>query len=331
MLKILLYNFRFIYIYYISQVLLFLIRFYKFNFRNIKKGQGIVYMADGKRNPGGLCDRLHGILSCFKYSKDHNIKFHIYFNHPFQLKDYLNVSNNSIYLNDSDALDVFPSALPLNIFTKHGELGYSRQKESKFQVRFINLAKRLFKNSQLQVYTNARIYEDDKEFSLLFHELFSPCERLESELKLHSKMLNNNYIATVFRFQNLLGDFSECGIKELRMEEQLKLMQLNKAKIEEIYNNLKSKETKILVTSDSRKFLDYVDELSFVYTIPGKPVHMSFTENVSYDTHLKSFVDLFMISNAQKVYLLCTDRMYHSRFAEFAAMIGNKPYVEIFY
>lgn len=81
-----------------------------------------------------------------------------------------------------------------------------------------------------------------------------------------------------------------------------------------------------MVTSDSRKFLDVVDKLDYVYTIPGKVVHMSYTEDMHFETHLKSFVDLMMLADAEKLYLLVTGDMYHSGFAESASFINNRPY-----
>ena len=86
---------------------------------------------------------------------------------------------------------------------------------------------------------------------------------------------------------------------------------------------------KILVTSDSRKFLNEIDKEEWSYTIPGKLVHMSYTPIHNFETHLKSFVDLLVLSEAEKLYLLVTDDMFHSGFAESASLINNKPYEEI--
>ena len=45
-----------------------------------------------------------------------------------------------------------------------------------------------------------------------------------------------------------------------------------------------------------------------------------------FETHLKSFVDLLMLADAEKLYLLVTDDMFHSGFAESASLINNRPY-----
>ena len=83
---------------------------------------------------------------------------------------------------------------------------------------------------------------------------------------------------------------------------------------------------KFLITSDSRKFLDIIDKIEWVYTIPGTLVHMSYTPVHDFETHLKSFVDLLMLADAEKLYLLVTDDMFHSGFAESASLINNRPY-----
>ena len=46
---------------------------------------------------------------------------------------------------------------------------------------------------------------------------------------------------------------------------------------------------------------------------------------------MKSFVDLFVLSKAEKIYLLQTGNMYHSGFAQCASMVENIPYEEIIF
>ena len=55
-------------------------------------------------------------------------------------------------------------------------------------------------------------------------------------------------------------------------------------------------------------------------------MHMSYSNNKDFDVHLKSFVDLMMLADATKLYLLVTKPMFHSGFAESASFINNRPY-----
>ena len=89
-------------------------------------------------------------------------------------------------------------------------------------------------------------------------------------------------------------------------------------------------DNKILVTSDSGRFLQEITkQLDFVRIIPGKVVHMDHTANAAFDTYMKSFEDMLLLSKADKIYLLQTGDMYHSGFAKRASMINNKEYEEI--
>lgn len=83
------------------------------------------------------------------------------------------------------------------------------------------------------------------------------------------------------------------------------------------------------MTSDSITFLEHARKRDFVYVIPGTVVHMEWTTDASENIYLKSFVDLFMLSYAEKVYLVVGPDMYRSGFAERGAMISGVPYEEI--
>lgn len=287
---------------------------------------GIIYMADGKCNPGGLCDRLWGILSLYKISKKLNMPFFINFTEPFNLSDYLSPNSVDWFIKKNEIVSNKSQVNLLYVFCASGRFGYDLYKESVIQMKYIynNIHDR---NSQYQVYTNAHFVENPLEFSVLFHELFIPNKHLVDAINYNQIKIKDKYIAIVLRFQNLLGDFEEGKIMPLEEQKQQNLINKLHNKIVEIHQETYN--YKILVTSDSRKFLDSLVNLDFVYTIPGKVVHMSFTEEKDYETHLKSFIDLYMVSQAEKIFLLISDRMYRSGFAKFASMINNKSYSEI--
>ena len=58
---------------------------------------------------------------------------------------------------------------------------------------------------------------------------------------------------------------------------------------------------------------------------------MDHTSDASNEVYMKSFVDLFVLSKAEKIYLLQTGDMYHSGFAKQASMIENVPYEEVLF
>jgi len=87
---------------------------------------------------------------------------------------------------------------------------------------------------------------------------------------------------------------------------------------------------KVLVTADSKTMTDAAAKLPYVYVIPGEIAHMGFTGTDSaLAAHLKTFLDFYMISGAEKVYFARHPILYRSTFAGTAAAIGNRPYEEI--
>ena len=46
-------------------------------------------MADGLIKQGGLADRLRGIVSLYKFCKENDLVFTIYFSVPFNMQEFL--------------------------------------------------------------------------------------------------------------------------------------------------------------------------------------------------------------------------------------------------
>lgn len=273
---------------------------------------GAIVMIDGLQIHGGFADRIRGICTIYWFCKIHKIPFGIYYTSPFKLENYLlpnkvnwKVCENEISRNVNYAKPVFL----MEWMFPH-----------KYHNLYLYLSCKLTKK-QLQIYTNSHFYYNH--FSDAFHELFKPAPRLNDAIEYNKRQIGGKYIAMVFRFQQLLGDFKEANFKILSSEEQKTLIEKCIKKVSEFYDS----QYKILITSDSRKFLDEIDKrLDFVYTIPGNVVHIDYTDNANYDTYLKSFVDFYMLSDAEKIYLVVTDDMYQSGFPKTASKVNNRPF-----
>lgn len=161
--------------------------------------------------------------------------------------------------------------------------------------------------------------------------MFQPTAPLLAAIEYNQKQIGNKFIAMVFRFQQLLGDFKEEGYKILSDNEQGALIKKCIGEVKELHDERHPNKI-ILVTSDSGRFLQEITkQLDYVRTIPGNVVHMDHTANAAFDTYMKSFEDMLLLSKADKIYLLQTGDMYHSGFAKRAAMINNKEYEEIIF
>lgn len=277
-----------------------------------KKFQGIIVMINGLQLHGGFADRIRGICTIYWFCKIHNIPFAISHTAPFKLEDYLLPNKINWIIEEESISHSKKNAKPVFLM------------EWMFPHKYHKLYLQLncfFSRKQLQIYTNSHFYYDH--FSESFHDLFKPAPKLSKAIEYHKKQIGDKYIAIVFRFQQLLGDFKEGNFKVLSKREQDFLIEKCIKKVSEFkYCN-----KKILITSDSRKFLNTIEKrLNYVYTIPGNIVHIDYTENANYDTYLKSFLDFYMISEADEVYLALTDDMYKSGFPKTASKVNNRHF-----
>ncbi len=283
-----------------------------------------IAMVDGETFHGGMCDRFKGIISLYAYCKYRGLPFRIKYTYPFHLEDYLSPSTYDWTIKKGEYTD--------NPF-------YSRI----LYMRGEHLASRLLHlktRKQIHFYTNRdclthinRAYATEGnppfEWGELYRELFKPGQVLQERLEVIKKELGENYYAAVFRFQNLLGDFREYHYKS--MEDQDEKEQL----IGKCLQALKTLQTEhgnqtLLVTSDSVTFLKRAVQLERVHIISGTLVHIDGQKNSvlenSYEVYLKSFLDFYALSGAQKIYRVGTSYMYPSEFPVYAAKIHNVPF-----
>ena len=283
-----------------------------------------IAMVDGETFHGGMCDRFKGIISLYAYCKYRGLPFRIKYTYPFRLEDYLSPSTYDWTIKKGEYTD--------NPF-------YSRI----LYMRGEHLASRLLHlktRKQIHFYTNRdclthinRAYATEGnppfEWGELYRELFKPGQILQERLEVIKKELGENYYAAVFRFQNLLGDFQEYHYKS--MEDQDEKEQL----IGKCLQALKTLQAAhgnqaLLVTSDSVTFLKRAVQLEGVHIISGTLVHIDGQKNLapenSYEVYLKSFLDFYTLSGAQKIYRVGTSYMYPSEFPVYAAKIHNVPF-----
>lgn len=283
----------------------------------------VIFMANGFCNHAGLCDRFKGMTTLYGWCKENKIDFRIYHVHPFNLDDYIipnlydwQISNEHISYNKKQ---VSVNHCMLNqLVKKQIQSGEISSLEHKW---FIN---RLFKTNKKQLHFYTNMYpESDQLFGIYFRELFKPSLRVEKEIKNHLKHIGQEYISVSFRFMQLLGDFKDCDGRILLDNQQELLIH----KSTNILYNIKEQNPdveRMLVTSDSMKFLQAARQLPFVYIIKGEIGHINFIH--SDEVNMKTFLDFYMIANAKKIYLAKSGEMYNSDFARRASMIYNKPF-----
>lgn len=283
----------------------------------------VVCIYDGKIKNGGLADRLRGIVSVYEICKKQNLDFKIVFTSPFNLSKFLVPNNIDWKIKEND----------LNYNTKITDICYidtltGREYEAKKQKQWF---RREFKKKYLEfhVRTNAT-YSYYRDYSTLFNELFKPSPKLYNSIETQKKILGAGYISTSFRFMNLLGDFNETVELHdmLTKEEQNDLIAKNIEQLQLLHDKHPGK--RILVNSDSTTFLQTAAKLDYVYVIPGNITHIDGkNDSKEYETYEKTFLDFFMIANAEKIYLMRTGQMYNSGYPFAASKIYNRPFEKI--
>lgn len=278
--------------------------------------KGVIFMIDGRTVHGGLSDRLRGLFSVYEYAKQSGREFKIAWDYPFLLQDYLAPASFDWIVN-RHSLPYDRKNVSVKFFNSYSALDND-------ETMYFKL---LQTDKQLEyVYSNVTLHEE--RFAEYFKELFRPVPKLSASIDMCLKEIGGKYVSITFRFIGLLGDFKDTPIYGLLNEEEREIY-INKALSAVRYiKTLHPEMEKILVTSDSGLFLKRLEGLPFVYVIPGTVVHMDRTVNNDYGLHAKSFLDLLLISRAEKCYSYGYGRMFkYTRFAKTAALIGGKQLI----
>lgn len=292
----------------------------KNNIQDENLRNALITFVDGRMYHGGLTDRFKGIIDGYLSALYLNRPFKIKYNFPFDLTDYLLPNKYDWTIDDNNISNSFFHTKVLCTSHENG--------------------KRTFKiksDKQIRLYTNWDYFRQfdfppfDKEWGDVFNYLFKPSPLLQKHIDQTMCQLGCDYIAVVFRFQNLLNDFKEYKFQPIKDNEyKEKLIQANLDELKKLAetNKVDGKMLKILVTSDSSTFLDRAVEIPNVYAIKGKTAHMD-TKNNGNTNNLKAFLDFFMVSKAKAVYAIVIDDMYCSEFPIYAAKVGNIPFTRV--
>lgn len=278
----------------------------------------VVFMADGFRRASGLADRLRGIVSLYGYCLDHDLDFRINFTHPFPLQKYMRPADVDWLIAPEEMCWNSRDARTFHLVTVNN---HNRRREVAYQRR--RLQKCLGKRRLRQAHVYTAFDCEDERFEYLFNRLFRPAPEVQAIVKNIQQRLGENYISVSARFMELLGDFTEPkqARHPLGEQEQLILM-------EQCVNaiiKLHKPEQRILLTSDSNKFLHFAaSRLDFIDVIEGEVCHISVDSDNRDSADLKTFADFFAIAGASESYLLLRGDMYNSNFSRRSAQSAGR-------
>lgn len=282
-------------------------------------GKTIVYMADGRRLHGGLADRLRGIVTTWKYCKEHGVNFRINFVEPFRLEEYLLPAEYDWRLRTGE-LSYNKTACKAVFQDTRGDTG---ERELRWQRR---VSERQFSGSWRQFHVYTAFYYAENEFGPLFSELFRPTPRLQAVIDKTVSQCGSRFISVTTRFRELLGDFKEPvkGVVPLDDAAAAGLIERLLDKIGELKE--RHNVERVFVTSDSARFLKAASALDYCVTLEGGISHID-ANGPNDNADLKTFADFLTIARAETSYLLLGSKMYNGNFAKRAAALGGHPYV----
>ena len=290
----------------------------------------VVVMVDGVHSHGGLTDRFRHILSIYSCCKQKKIPFYIYYVYPCDLSLILDPNQYDWRIGSSELTYTRYDSKEICLWVDDPD--ESLQTKKKINQQHVSmLDKEIGSGKRVQYHIYGNSYFAEGHYRELFVELFKPSQYLQERIDGVREQLPDSYEAVTLRFQQLLGDFTEGSFTVLPESERENLIQCCIKKIDSLYSSCYFSTSKLLVTSDSPTFLERVRELPYVRTIPGKMEHMDFTKNRDLEMNAKAFVDLFLLSQAQRLTLIQAGGMYKSGFPKFAAELGGKLYNELLY
>ena len=286
-----------------------------------KRKPMLVFMVNNAKGfyVGGMVDRFKGIISTYAWCKQRNLEFRIRHIFPFELAEYLEPSQYDWRLKDNEFTT---SIWDATLMRARGEYGRRliRKKQVKKQIHYYGNRDFLPQINQAGG-TNYTWGE-------LFQELFQPCKELASIVDLKMNAIGKPYIAAVFRFQNLLGDFQEYKFSTLNDDKSREAL-IGKCLVGLIDLQKRYSGIPVLVTSDSSTFINRASKLSGVCSVGGERVHIGCTSDATYDTYLNSFIDFYMLANSQRIFSIGTNEMYPTQFPMYAAKVNDVPFERV--
>lgn len=279
----------------------------KFRLNAKYNGGTFAFVVDPKFSHCGLADRLKAIITCYNLAKKNGYSFSIIHERPFALQKYL-LPNHVNWVKRYDELNYsVGNTIFYNETNWHEEKGLKKGKEYHCYCYTGNLLPKVFADT-------------GEEWSHLFNELFVPCDEIMERIYA-TGFREKSYVAVHFRFVNALENFENNYDNALStQEEKDNLIKRCKDGLGGVKKENPGQD--VLVFSDSKVFLDSIQDLP-VRTLDSASVgHISFTYGD--DSIMKTFLDMFMLSRASKVYIAHAPELYNnSCFALVGARIGN--------
>ncbi|WP_257606493.1 hypothetical protein [Gabonia massiliensis] len=282
---------------------------YTYKKDKVVTGNTVFFIIDPQISHPGLVDRFKAIIGSYYIAKQSGFNFKIIFDYPFSLHKYLNTNKHN-WVGSTEELSYSIRNSRIISYNGSGKIPTLNKKINQYHI-YCYIGYDILLTNHVHNYTDL--------WSELFQELFRPQKILQKRLE--ELKLPQKYIAVHLRFVNALENFEENQFNFLSEEKKQKLIERCLNAISSIIN--KNPNKKIYIFSDSQTFLDIIQKLP-IYTIKGPVGHISFHgENDA--IIMKTFIDFYAISQAEKVIQILAPEMYNTVFSYYAAILGKIP------
>ena len=252
-------------------------------------------------------------LSCQETGRDYRLLF----THPFVLTDYLQPADYDWRVNPEEVCFSNKTELLVCESTTHS------LREHQYQRRLFGRKLKASQENQVHVYSNASFCYDE-DFALMFGQLFKPTPRLQARLEEVEKDIGGPYITVSARFCNLLDEFNnEIYSEPLPSLQQHQLIDRCIEQFAQLHN--RHSNLKIVLCTDSKKIIERANKLDYIYCV--LPIGNNNTH--SYEYYEKTFLEFYIISKANKRYMLKDLRMPNNGLSFAATRMGGKKLIAI--
>ncbi len=289
------------------------LRFTKYHVKKShQKKPGVYFVLDEKhfqKHPG-LMDRMKAIVGVYYIAKENNMDFYLLHSASFDLRKYLLPNNVSWKCEESDMSD---SLFDTQVFqyNPYSEVPQLLDKNKQYHC-FEYIGRNILELSYTPNW--------ERLWKQYYDQLFTPSEHLK-------RMITENrpakhFVGVHVRFVNAL-EMVEVSNVNSRLDDE-KANELVKQCTEAILQIQEAEKKQVVVFSDSTYFLRHIENIGVLTLGVHNIEHISFTSNE--EGVDRTFLDAYMLSEADCIYAIQGNVLYASAFSKYAAIIGGKPY-----
>lgn len=281
---------------------------------------GIYLVIDSSNSQNGITDRLKTAVGLCWIARQNGVGFRFIHRAGFDIRDYLLPNKVPWSAELSDITRLPWKKQPIEYMQPYTGLPEFRPDRQYICRKYDG--KNLIEMSNIPDWE--RVWRE------LFWEMFMPSERVKAALA--GSVLPERYIAVNARFVNALGH-NETADYNSPFPEEIQARLIAKV-LEKAAACEKEAGLPAIIYSDSVTFLKAAAGQGFRTCDPDGVGHIM-NSGVSENVILRTFVFLFQMSRAEKIYSVLNlegvpaNSLYKSQYPRYAAIIGDKPLLRL--